>query len=227
MKSDRLFDAMKTVLAATMLLAWAFWTPGCSKQPPPETPPMATPPTPIAPSPGSNLPITAAPQPALPVTSPTNPLVTPSNSNAAPAPSAAAPEKVQRVATLESKYRATQGFDNRFDALLAIAKEGGPEAVLALERLFRTEPDGDLRTELINALIDLGGCKEEKLALLKLGVAPNQEVSVREAAMDGLVDLEDARALPILKELTQDPNDQVRAVAQHCHQLLTEMLKAP
>jgi HEAT repeat protein len=92
--------------------------------------------------------------------------------------------------------------------------------------LFRAEKDRELRTELINALIDISGCKDEKLSLLRLGIATDQAGDTREAAIDGLIDLEDERALPLLQELTADPDEKVRAVAKHALALATELLKA-
>jgi HEAT repeat protein len=79
--------------------------------------------------------------------------------------------------------------------------------------------------ELINALIGVNGCKEERLRFLKLGVGADQPFEVREAAMDGLVDLEDPRALALLKGLSDDPDQKVRALARQSHDLLEQMLK--
>jgi hypothetical protein len=136
-----------------------------------------------------------------------------------------APEPVRRVATLQSQYRAAREFDDRFEAAIRLGEVGTAEAVSALEELFRTEPAQELRVELINALIGISGCKEERLRFLKLGVAAGQPSEVREAALDGLVDLEDARALALLKELRDDPDEKVRTLARQSHDLLEQMLK--
>jgi len=133
-------------------------------------------------------------------------------------------EPAQRVATLQGQYRAAREFDDRFEAAVRLGEVGTPEAVAALEGLFRNEPDPELRTELINALIGISGCKEERLRFLKLGLAADQPFEVREAAMDGLVDLEDARALALLKDLLGDPDERVRALARQLHDLLEQML---
>ena len=181
---------------------------------------------PAVPEPKALPPVVLTNGPAAPATNPapsaTN--LVPSTTNPA---NAAASERSQRLATLEKKYQAAQSFDDRFDVVLAIGKVGNAEAVQMLEQLFRTEKNSEVRTELINALIDIGGCKDEKLALLRQGIAADQAADTREAALDGLVDLVDARALALLKELTTDPNEQVRSVAQQNYALLTEMLKAP
>ncbi len=138
---------------------------------------------------------------------------------------AGAQEPAQRVAALQGQYRAAREFDDRFEAALRLGQVGTPEAVVALEDLFRNEPVKELRVELINALIGISGCKEERLRLLKLGVAADQPFEVREAALDGLVDLEDARALALLKGLSDDPDEKVRALARQNRDLLDSMLK--
>lgn len=143
-----------------------------------------------------------------------------------PATPPATPEARQRVATLQTAYQAAGGFDDRFDVINEISEVNSVAAVEILEQLFRAETSAELREELINGLIPIGGCKNEKLRFLRLGIAANQPAAVREAAMDGLVDLEDARALPLLKELMADPDEKVRSVAKHNFELLTEMVKA-
>jgi hypothetical protein len=134
-------------------------------------------------------------------------------------------EPAQRVAALQGQYRAAQAFDDRFEAAIRLGEVGTAEAVAGLEELFRAEPNKELRVELINALIGIGGCKEERLRFLKLGVGADQPFEVREAAMDGLVDLEDARALALLKGLSEDPDEKVRALARQSRDLLEQMLK--
>ncbi len=136
-----------------------------------------------------------------------------------------AQDPAQRVAALQGQYRAAQAFDDRFEAAVRLGGVGTAEAVSALEELFRKEPNKDLRVELINALIGLSGCKEERLRFLKLGVGSDQPFEVREAAIDGLVDLEDARALALLKGLSDDPDEKVRTLARQARDLLEQMLK--
>ena len=223
----------RTSLVAATLAGLALVIFACSKSKPPEEP------APVPPAVSNQTVITPAPKTNLPAFSPsvaTNTLlpnptfvtnVASAVASAAPSASAATPEQIQRIATLEKNYFAAGSFDDRFDVALAIGKAGGPEAVKTLERLFRAEKDSELRTELINALIDIGECKEEKISLLRLGVAAEQAAPTREAAIDGLVDLNEASALPLLKELANDPNEQVRTVAKHALELLTEMLKNP
>ncbi len=237
----------RTSLIAVTLAGLALGIFACSKSKPPEEPSPAAPPssnqTVAAPASRVVPPVLGRPAStnALPVRVTTN---TPSSPNITnmplseatntirtagdPAsPRAATPQQIQHLATLEKNYFAASSFDDRFDVALAIGKTGTAEAVKTLEKLFRVEKDSELRTELINALIDIGECKEEKMDLLRLGIAAEQAAETREAAIDGLIDLVDPRGLPILKEMTNDPNEQVRAVAKHALALLTELLKTP
>ena len=229
---SQMIQRVSLVVAALASLAWVMVA--CSKSKPPEEPapvtPVASNQTAAAPTPKTN-PVTF-PSPIITNTPLPNATTTVTNvagtvASAVPSASAATPEQIQRLASLEKSYVAAGSFDDRFDVALAIGKAGGSEAVKTLERLFRAEKDSGLRTELINALIGISECKEERLSLLRLGIAADQAAETREAAIDGLIDLEDARALPLLKEMSTDPNEQVRTVAKHALGLLTELLKTP
>jgi HEAT repeat protein len=133
-------------------------------------------------------------------------------------------EAVRPVAELARQFRASTNFDDRFEALLSIGEVGTAEAVTALEGLFREEQDKDVRVELINALIGITGAKDERLRFLELGTRADQPREVREAAMDGLVDLEDARALPVLRSLFSDSDPNVRNLARQLHELATQQV---
>jgi len=117
------------------------------------------------------------------------------------------------------QFRSSTNFDDRFETLLSIGEVGTAEAVSALEELFVEEPDKDLRVELINALIGISGAKEERLRFLKRGLSSSQPAEVREAALDGLVDLEDPRAVPLIESLFSDPDPALQALARQLHEL--------
>ncbi|MBI5385278.1 MAG: HEAT repeat domain-containing protein [Verrucomicrobia bacterium] len=212
---------LRAALLGLALAALGGCSRSCSKSQP-APPELAESPTTIATNAGTA--VSSAPV--------VSPVATPAAlSNAAPelrtiaAPSASTPEQIQRVATLAQKYAAVTVFDDRFEVALQIAEVGGPEAVKTLETLFRTETDTALREELINALINIGDCKDEKLSLLRLGIAADQPASVREVAIDGLIDQQDERALALLKGLLNDRDEQIRALAQHAVELAEEMVK--
>lgn len=198
------------------------WLGGCSKSPPVE---------PSHPGDSSNTNPTQSLRevewrpPGFDTVGPTNAAAA-LDSNSPPALPPARAEKAAQVASWEKSYRSATGFDDRFEAAIQIGQVGTPEAVLALARLFREERDKDLRVELVNALIGIGGCKEERLEFLKLALPPEQPAEVREAAIDGLVDLEDARALPLLRGLFDDPDPAIRTLARQSHELVEAMLQA-
>jgi hypothetical protein len=177
-----------------------------------------------------------------PGTNPTNPAVIPKTASNAAGPSsptpppvspppasntthaAASSETAQVLASLGKEYRAAKGFDDRFEAAVRIGEVRNAESVLLLEQLFREEPDKDLRVELINALIGLRDCKDERLRLLTLGAAADQPTEVKEAAIDGLVDLVDTRALSLLQGLFQDPDPKIQALARQSRELAEKMV---
>jgi hypothetical protein len=136
-------------------------------------------------------------------------------------------EPARRAATLAQEYRAAPAFDDRFAAALRIGELGTADAVTTLEQLFRQETDKDLKVELVNALMGISGCKDERLRFLRLGIGADQAPGVREAAIDGLVDLEDARALALLDGLRDDPDLNIRTLATQSRQLVEQMLKSP
>jgi hypothetical protein len=146
--------------------------------------------------------------------------------NPSPAGSVADSEPGQRLAALAQTFAAAREFDDRFEAALQIGQVGTPEAVLTLAKLFGVERDKEIKVELINALIGMSGCKEERLQFLKLGLTADQPGEVREAAIDGLVDLEDGRSLPLLEGLLADPDQNIRTLARQSRELVEKMLKA-
>ena len=190
---------------------------GCSRSKPDESvlPPATNPPAQVR---AWQPPGFAAPQGSNPVA--------PGDTNSSMAnPTPPNTDTAQQMATLQKRYSAAQGFDDRFEVAGQIGETANAEAVAALEQLFRQEPDKDLRVELINAMIGITCCKDERLRFLTQGLSPDQPTEVREAAIDGLVDLEDARALTLLQGLFKDPDEKIRELAQHSHSLVQEMVK--
>ena len=205
-------------LAVAGLVALSLFQAGCSKEsPPPEQSPPAT----------------AQTDPAQPTTAPPAHLVVPasapltnepaSESSATVTPADAEPTR--SVAEITRDFRMATNFDDRFEAALALGHVGTPEAVTALERLFRQEQDQELKVELVNALMGISGAKDERLRFLTLGIDGAQPPRVREAAIDGLVDLEDPRALPLLQSLFGDSDKNIRTLARQSHALAEQMLK--
>jgi hypothetical protein len=135
------------------------------------------------------------------------------------------PEQIKLLAQYKVEYAAAASFDDRFDVVLKIAEAKTADSVVLLEQLFREEKDKDLRVELINGLMGMDSCKEERMAFLKLGISREQPPEVREAAVDGLVDLAESRALEVLRGLCSDADPAIARLAKESVTLMEKMLQ--
>ncbi len=121
--------------------------------------------------------------------------------------------KPQPVA-LEKDYQAATEQNRKFEIIYKLGEDGSRDAVLALGRLFQSEPDVDLKSEIINVLSATDGSDKEKLAIYTQAAQPGQSNDVRLAAIDGLSDIEDLRVVPVLQGLTKDPDSEVSNAAR-------------
>lgn len=121
---------------------------------------------------------------------------------------------------LEKNYLATTNREDRLDLMMDITDWPGPETVKVLTRLFQAETDAELRVDLLDSLLSIEGSVDEKIALLTLGTAKGQPTDVRQSAIDGLIDLEDKRVIPILNGLLNDPDEEIREGAKDALEML-------
>jgi hypothetical protein len=121
---------------------------------------------------------------------------------------------------LEKEYVATTNRDTRLDLMMDIADAPGPDAVRALARLFQVETDPDLKVDLLDSLLGIEGQVEEKLKMLTLGTEKGLPTDVRQSAIDGLIDLDDQRVIPLLNGLLNDPDEEVREGAKDALEML-------
>lgn len=121
---------------------------------------------------------------------------------------------------LEKNYLATTNRDDRLDLMMDITDWPGPEAVRTLTKLFAAETDPELKVDLVDSLLGIEGQTEEKLKLLQLATEKNNALEVRQSAIDGLIDLEDQRVIPILNGLLNDPNEEIRESAKDALEML-------
>ncbi len=121
---------------------------------------------------------------------------------------------------LEKDYLANTNRDDRLDLMMDITDWPGAETVKVLARLFQAEADPELRVDLLDSLLSIEGSVEEKLAMLTLGTAKGQPTEVRQSAIDGLIDLEDQRVIPILNGLLNDPDEEIREGAKDALEML-------
>ncbi len=128
--------------------------------------------------------------------------------------------ETKTLPVLEKEYVATTNRDTRLDLMMDIADAPGPDAVRALTRLFQIETDPDLKVDLLDSLLGIEGQVEEKLKMLTLGAEKGLPTDVRQSAIDGLIDLDDQRAIPVLNGLLNDPDEEVREGAKDALEML-------
>ena len=121
---------------------------------------------------------------------------------------------------LEKEYVATTNRDTRLDLMMDISDFPGPDAVRALTRLFQVETDADLKVDLLDSLLGIEGQVEEKLKMLVLGTEKGLPTDVRQSAIDGLIDLDDPRVIPIFNGLLNDPDEEIREGAKDALEML-------
>ena len=136
-----------------------------------------------------------------------------------PLPVQPVPESAEDLApkplpVMEKEYFTSTNRDTRLDLMMDIADSSSAEAVKTLTRLFEAETDTDLKVDLLDSLLCIEGFKEEKLIMLTLGARQGLPDEVRQSAIDGLIDLDDRRVIPVLNGLLNDPSEEIREAAK-------------
>jgi len=129
-------------------------------------------------------------------------------------------EAPKTLPEMEKAYLSTTNRDTRLDLMMDIAEVPTADSVKSLTRLFESENDPDMKVDLIDSLLGIDGFKDEKLIMLTMAIRQGLPNDVRESAIDGLIDLEDARAIALLNGLLNDPDTQIRESAQDAIELL-------
>ena len=135
--------------------------------------------------------------------------------------------EVKPLPVLEKDYASATNRDSRLDIMMDIAETPGAEAVRALTRLFEIETDGDLKVDLLDSLLGIDGFKEEKLIMLTMGARQGLPQEVRQSAIDGLIDLDDSRVIPVLNGLLNDSDPEIREGAQDALEMLQSVQAQP
>ena len=130
----------------------------------------------------------------------------------------------KEAGALETYYLAKTEFADKVETLYKISDLATGEALDTLTRLFLQEKDPDMKTQIIDAMADIDGFSEKKLALLTMAIKTNQPQDVRESAINALGDIEDARVIPILESLLNDPDEDIRSEAEDAMKLLQDTL---
>lgn len=128
--------------------------------------------------------------------------------------------QIKPLAVLEKDYASATNRDTRLDLMMDIAETPGAESVRSLTRLFELETDTDLKVDLLDSLLGIEGFKEDKLIMLTMGARQGLASEVRQSAIDGLIDLDDPRVIPVLNGLLNDPDPEIREGAQDALEML-------
>lgn len=134
---------------------------------------------------------------------------------------------IKPLPVLEKDYATATNRDTRLDIMMDIAETPSADAVRALTRLFEIETDGDLKVDLLDSLLGIEGFKEEKLIMLTMGARQGLPQEVRQSAIDGLIDLEDPRVVPVLNGLLNDPDPEIREGAQDALEMIQSAQAQP
>jgi hypothetical protein len=121
---------------------------------------------------------------------------------------------------LEKDYTATTNRDARLDIMMDIAENSSAETVKTLTRLFEAETDPDLKIDLLDSLLGIEGFPDEKLIMLTMGSRQGLASEIRQSAIDGLIDLDDRRVIPVLNGLLNDPDEEIREGARDALEML-------
>lgn len=146
-------------------------------------------------------------------------------------PAGVAPNKPERVLmkppALEAAYHTASNARQKADLLYRLADDGSASAVDVLGRLFHGEPDAGLRENILSALWVVDGLDKEKLPIYAEAISADQPEQVRLEAIDGLSDLEDAGAIPLLQGLLNDPSEAIREAATEAIESVQDSLATP
>ncbi len=123
-------------------------------------------------------------------------------------------EAAQQIVDMEAAYHGSTDFSTRIDAMYRISDVNSPEAVAALGRLFTFEKDPELKTEILDALSDIEGQDSGKVAILAAAAGTDQAKDVRQAAIDGLTNIDPQHALPILQGMVSDSDSDISDAAK-------------
>ena len=183
---------------------------GCTKPKPPETKPEPTPPAkerPAQSSPRSN-PIQSGNQPPAPIAKQPLPEI--------PRPAPPAKPLPENPRALQQRYFSADSTpEERSEIIRILGTNGTTEAVDVLRIVFGAEKRLELRMEVLEVAtdLDIDRNREGKVAILTLAVAPTQPQLMRLSALQALAGTEDRRVLPLLRQLSLDPDAEIRSDA--------------
>jgi HEAT repeat protein len=128
----------------------------------------------------------------------------------------------QTAGFLREKFLNAQDSNERTAILEALGELENAEAIAVLGFLFQNERDEDLKLDMLATVEEMEVPNAPKMPIMVAALRPEQPQSVREAAIDALVDLDEPGALQMLQSLTADPNPEIRDAAKEALQSAME-----
>jgi HEAT repeat protein len=122
-------------------------------------------------------------------------------------------EERKRLTQLERGYVIIADSEERNTIIDTISEMETPAIVPALGRLFAIETDPELKEALIEAVGWGETTDSAKAEVYVKALGADQPASVRQAAIEGLADLDAKEAVPLLRPLAEDTDQEVRAAA--------------
>ena len=128
----------------------------------------------------------------------------------------AQPEPSPDARTLEQRYFAATNATDRAEIAGQLCDLNTPEAAATARRLFSTERDEDTKLALLTDLAEMESPveREQNFNVFVSALFPTQPRIIREVAISLLTDYSsDARALQLLRNLSNDPDAEIREAA--------------
>jgi HEAT repeat protein len=116
----------------------------------------------------------------------------------------------QQSSSLEQAYREASENKKKRNLAYKLAEVGTKAAVESLGRLFESEPEPELKEEILSALWLVDGSDKEKIVIYAKAVRPEHSMGVRLEAIDGLGDIDDPEAKTVLQSVANDPSEEIR-----------------
>jgi HEAT repeat protein len=125
------------------------------------------------------------------------------------------PEPSPDARTIEQRYFAAVDADSRAEIVGQLCDLNTPEAAATARRLFSTERNEDVKLALLTELaqMDAPAEREQNFGLFVAALFPGQPRTIRETAISLLADFGDARAVQVLRNLSNDPDAEIREAA--------------
>jgi hypothetical protein len=120
----------------------------------------------------------------------------------------------QTAESMRQRFLSTEDGNERALIVHSLGELNNAEAMAVLGLLFQNERTEELKLDILLTIENMQVETTPKVPILAAAVRPEQPQSVREAAIDILAELDEPGALPMLQNLTTDPDPEIRDAAK-------------